>query len=235
MIDFKLLLRKAYFQALSGQVTYNANQVKFYSDVAELGSNDLVYVLMTNNSSSDRNTQQYFSSEEDFTLEVIFVAKTFANKSVVDGIANQILQIVLPNPQQNGLSQQPGISIINCYKSSDDYQTFQLVGGSSVVRRLITFSQQVTQGGFGTIIPVVPGHLLSSATLKYTSADFVNATDVLDPLLTGYDLTVFFNDNQIYLDEGLDFILISGGFRITIPGFNSSVDNYTFYVSILSN
>lgn len=236
MIDVKLPLRKAYYQLLNGQLSFSGNNVPVYDDVAWLQNTDNLYVLLMNNSSVDRNTQQSFSSEEDIVLDIVSTATARVSKETVDIVASQIQNLVCPNPQQNGLPVQSGIWIDNVYKSADSYMEFALQNAKSVLRRIITFSQLVTQTDFGTVIPATGPAFINGSTFKFTSADFVNATDCPAPALNGLGLAIFFNENQIFLNAGIGFsYLPGGGFRILIPGFDAMSNNYTFYVSVLTN
>lgn len=229
MIDFKYLLRKAYFQTLNGSLTFNSINVPVYDDIMWLGNSDNLYVLMTQNSSTDRSTQQSFSSEEEFQIQIVQLG-TKVNKQVLDNVANQIFSKVLPYPNQlNGLSQQPGVLIDNLYKLSDLYDSFKEANSKNVVRRIITFSQLVTQTN------QLPIPRIGEFMLKFTSADFSDATTVNDSVLAGLDIAVFFNDINRYLNPSEFTNPPSGGFTVLIPGFDSGDADFTFYVSILSN
>jgi hypothetical protein len=72
-------------------------------------------------------------------------------------------------------------------------------------------------------------------TLLLTSANFTTATDC--PVATFYNkkIALFWNEGQKYLfeDQGDFSYLPGGGFRILLPGFDKSIQNYHFYASIL--
>ena len=74
-----------------------------------------------------------------------------------------------------------------------------------------------------------------STTVQVTSADFTNATDCPLTTLAGKRIAVFFNENQKYIekDDGEWSDLPGGGFRVLIPGFDSTTANYHFYVQVL--
>lgn len=74
-----------------------------------------------------------------------------------------------------------------------------------------------------------------STTVQLTSADFTNATDCPLTTLAGKNIAVFFNENQKYIekDAGEWADLAGGGFRVLIPGFDSTTANYHFYVQVL--
>lgn len=83
------------------------------------------------------------------------------------------------------------------------------------------------------------GGPVASGQYKFRSADFVDPgsgkkTDVVAPILLGFDLSVFVNQYQRYLDPDTEFSLLAGGgFRILVPGFDASTDNFLVYATIL--
>lgn len=74
-----------------------------------------------------------------------------------------------------------------------------------------------------------------SVVVELTSADFVSATDCALTTLAGKSIAVYFNENSKFLekDAGEWADLVGGGFRVLIPGFNSTTANYHFYVFTL--
>lgn len=160
MIDIKLPLRKAYYQALTGQLTYGGNSVPVYDDITWLENDKNIYVLFGDDSGVDNNTQSYFSSNEDFQLQIVYTAKGRVSKEVLDVVADQVFALVLPSPMGNGLPSQPGVVIQNLHKTSDHYDSFKLSGGDSYIRRIVTFTQDVTETG-NQFTPITPTGTLS--------------------------------------------------------------------------
>lgn len=74
-----------------------------------------------------------------------------------------------------------------------------------------------------------------SVIIPLTSADFTTATDCALTSLAGKGIAVYFNENSKFLeqDAGEWADLVGGGFRVLIPGFNSTTANYHFYVFTL--
>lgn len=69
------------------------------------------------------------------------------------------------------------------------------------------------------------------APLMVGSANFSNATDCPLTALNGLSLQLFANDLNKYLILGTDWNPLSGGgFTILIPGFDSTAQNFTFFV-----
>ena len=68
--------------------------------------------------------------------------------------------------------------------------------------------------------------------LPMTSANFINSTDCPISSLNGTNLRIYFGEQQKFLEQDASewTPLTGGGFRITIPNFDSTLTNYHFYV-----
>lgn len=74
-----------------------------------------------------------------------------------------------------------------------------------------------------------------SVVIELTSANFINATDCALTSLAGKTIAVYFNENQRFIikSDGEWSDLAGGGFRVGIPNFDSTLQNYHFYVFTL--
>lgn len=145
MIDPKKPLRTAYYNLLNGALTSNAVPVPVTEDIKTLGSAATIYVLLSNQSGSSAGTFQTFDTDESIVIDIVYKAGARANKDIVDGVAAQIIPLVLPSPGNTGLVSPAGLQI-NCVVLTDDkYLTLALNNSNSVVRRLLTFKQHVRQ------------------------------------------------------------------------------------------
>lgn len=72
----------------------------------------------------------------------------------------------------------------------------------------------------------------SSNVTLVTSGNFINATDCPITPLNGDDLEIYYNEGGRFLDlaTGEWAPLSGGGFRVLLSGFDSSKQNYHFYV-----
>lgn len=68
--------------------------------------------------------------------------------------------------------------------------------------------------------------------LPITSANFINTTDCPLASMNGIALRIYYGEAQKFIeqDAGEWQELTGGGFRILIPGFDSTQANYHFYV-----
>lgn len=88
----------------------------------------------------------------------------------------------------------------------------------------------ISQGGGGTV--VVPGADADGPIwIRITSADFANSTDWLEPDVDGETFFLIGNwiSRVLYPDTEWEYIS-GGGFRILIPGFDATADNYEIYL-----
>lgn len=145
MIDPKKAVRTAYFNLLNGALSSSALPVPVTDDVKSLASTAMIYVLLSNQSGAMGGTFQTFDTDESIVIDIVYKAVGYVNKEVLDGVAAQILALVLPSVGNTGLTSPSGFQI-NCVVLSDDkYLTLALNNSTSVVRRLLTFKQHVRQ------------------------------------------------------------------------------------------
>lgn len=225
MIDVKLPIRKAYYDLLSGALTYNTNMVPVVDDAKNLGDPSLTYVLLSNQTGSPDNSFQTFDSHETIVLDIVYKAGARVNKEVVDNIAGQILPLVIPGPGSTGLSPGPEIQI-NCVELfADTYLTLGLNSSNSVVRRLLTFKQRVRQTGISSPTPPIPAF-----QNPIVSANFATATQYINGNLKGRSFLLYLNGVG-FLTLGVQYnVLTDGGFEILINNFNSTANDYTFFL-----
>lgn len=132
--------------------------------------------------------------------------------------------------------------------------TFELywVEGGKFLQLDLGEWQTLVGGGFRILVPgfnstaqvyhfkifIVSGTIVSSAldtsgnVTPVTSANFINATDCPITALNGDTIQVYYEEGGRFLkqDAGEWANLSGGGFRVTIPGFDKSAQNYHFYV-----
>jgi|GEM_PF-1928319 len=87
-------------------------------------------------------------------------------------------------------------------------------------------------GGGGTVISPTTSIGIASP-LRITSTDFASATAWNDSrIVSTWNLQVFWNDTQRFLDPATEWTRTSTGITIDIPGFDSTTSTYTFYIFI---
>jgi hypothetical protein len=141
MIDFKYILRSAYYALLNGNLTSGGNPVPVADTLDPIIDMGTIYVLLVNEVGISDNTHQSFMSEEKIRVDIIARGVRVSTKTV-DDLAGQILGIILPTPQNSALGNS---KIINCRLTDDRYQNFHAAGANNVARRILTFTQTVAQ------------------------------------------------------------------------------------------
>lgn len=225
MIDVKLPLRKAYYQLLNGAVIYNSAAIPVSSDMKKMADGPaLTYILLSTQSGTDTSTFSSFDSQEEMLIDIVCKAKTRVDKEILDNIANQVMNLILPAPASTGLPPQVGIQISCVQKTMDKYLDFTLNPSTTVLRRLLTFTQKVRQTGFSTPDPTPP-----TFHSPITSIDFYTLNTYINPALNNRDY--YLNNGTSFLLEGTDWIQeVGGGFQILTAGFDAVHNNYTIYI-----
>ena len=141
MKDVKKLLRMAYYSLLNGNLTAGAYTIKVSEGVALVNDSNAIYVLLVSGKGVSQNTQQSWMMEEEMRIDIIGRGSRFS-MATIDDIGNQVLSLVLPTPQTNGLGNS---QIINCRVTDDRNLPLHPDGAVNVVRRMITFTQLIAQ------------------------------------------------------------------------------------------
>lgn len=225
MIDVKAPIRKAYYDLLNGSLFVNGVSVPVSDDLKKLqDASANMYVLLTNQQSTNLDTMQSWDSQEDMVVDIVYKAAR-TNKETVDSIAGQILNRVLPAPGIDGLGIQTGVQI-NCVRiNSDQYLPIALGQTQTMTRRIITFRQRARQTLDSTVMPGL------SKITRVTSSDFTDSDTYNNANLSGVPFELFFNSASRFLDYGIEWeYQLGGGFKVLLPDFNATLNVYEFYV-----
>lgn len=225
MIDVQYPLRKSYYEVLNGNLLYNGMGVPVSDDIKKLqdtGSN--IYVLLSTQSGSDTGTMQSFDSWENIDIDIVFKAAR-SNKQVVDMVASQVMNAILPAPGIDGLPRQTGVHI-SCVQLQRSQEIPAIMGQTLMItRRVLTFRQRIRQTLDNTPMPGL------KKIFPITSANFDNATEYSNSDLNGRTFQLFFNSAQRFIDFGVEWdYKPGGGAVIKIDDFNASLNIYEFYV-----
>lgn len=144
MRDFNKPLRKAIVTLLNNNLTYNSANVPVFDQKVKKGADNTFYVVIANISSNNTSTIHQWGRNMLFVLDIVTKTADTVSTSIADGIAEQILQLMMPDLTSNGLSQ-TNFQYINCQLDSDRYLDMQLNPTTAMVRRLLTFSITANQ------------------------------------------------------------------------------------------
>lgn len=142
MIDINKPLREAFMAALDETITYDSTDIPAYHDQNPNEDENIYIILNTQTEEDISNKAKFFTTG---TLLVDVVHKTDGiTYDVVDTIAGEIMNILQPTPQTNGLTDPSGLQIINLRKLSSTPLTIPSPEGN-VMRRLLRYEYKVAE------------------------------------------------------------------------------------------
>jgi hypothetical protein len=102
MKDAGTAIRKAFFEALNGVVTYETQDVPVVD--GKLESDATEWIVLGEQGETDRSNKSKFSGEYNIELVVVNKTVSVAGKKVVETIADDIMEIMQPTPSTHGLT-----------------------------------------------------------------------------------------------------------------------------------
>jgi hypothetical protein len=143
MLDVGKALRKAYFDLLDGNITYNTVTVPIYDLMTEDATEDL-FVVIGNSYFDNRDTLSNFNTGAVMILQIFHRTYMASSKDAVDSVADQICQLLIPTPASNGLVIDTDFAVHNVQMESSSYVEFQ-PNAERVVQRVLRFRQVVQE------------------------------------------------------------------------------------------
>lgn len=138
MIDTQAKIRQAFYEALNGNLTYNAVAVPLFDEMADTTAS--VYVILSTQTTTDYPTLNGLNTNETILLDIVHKTGFSITKDAIDNVSTQVLSIIIPTAGQHGLPD-VGIQFSNVRVESINTITFQI----GLVRKLIRFSLKVNQ------------------------------------------------------------------------------------------
>jgi len=125
------------------------------------------------------------------------------------------------------------------WQYDQDPATSTLVGASNYLlslcgKYLLTALQILDEGGGGDIINPNDPDANTPYLIPITSADFTDATNYDNPDIVGKNLAIFWNDIPKYIISPADWVSTVTGINILVPGFDSTVNDYTLFIYIIN-
>lgn len=130
-------LMNAWYSLLNGFLTYNSINVPVYKEDIPEDFNGH-YVLLRAEGETDAGNKRSFSSDSVIVVDIVTTFENNVNRSVVDNIDNQILALVLPTAQTNGLSAQSGVQILNVKMETSAYLQQYDQGDQTAIYRKVS-------------------------------------------------------------------------------------------------
>jgi len=142
MLDCSNNVRTIYVNALNGNITYNGVNVPVYGQTPFV-TTPKNYVVIGDISEVGVNTNNSFGNNVDVTIDIFSEQYRVNDLSVVDNIASQILNILMPDTQVDGFDD-TYFEVFPMSRTSSRYLPL-MEGENFVARKIITINNLVNQ------------------------------------------------------------------------------------------
>ena len=146
MVDIGQKLRKAYFTALDGSITYEGSAVPIVDEKLDVNITEHdIYVLMTSQNEVDTNNKSYFARECDIVLRVINRRKATGTKEAVENVSDQILTVLFPTKNTTGLTVDSPLKLSYARLTQAEYNPLAQEQDSFIISKSLTFKNRIIQ------------------------------------------------------------------------------------------
>jgi len=142
MLDCSNNVRVIYVSALNGNLSYNGKDVPVYGQTP-FDTTPQNYVVIGNITETSDNTNHSFGNDVEVVVDIFSEQYRVNDLGVVDNIASQILNILIPDTQVDGFDD-ANFEVFPIGRSSSRYLPLQ-DGDNYVARKIITINNLVNQ------------------------------------------------------------------------------------------
>lgn len=142
MKDASNNIRVIYVNALNGNLSYNGQDVPVYGQTP-YRTTPKNYVVISSITETANNNNQYFGNSVDVVIDIFSEQYRIYDNAIVDNIAGQILNILIPDTAVDGFSDTDFV-VYPTARTSSNYLPLQN-GENFVARKIITISNLVNQ------------------------------------------------------------------------------------------
>jgi len=142
MKDASNSVRTIYVSALYGNISYNGQDVPVYGQTP-FRTTPKNYVVISSITETAVNTNQSFGNNVDVVIDIFSEQYRIYDNAVVDNIAGQILNILIPDTAVDGFDD-ADFEVFPTARTSSTYLPLQN-GDNFVARKIITISNLVNQ------------------------------------------------------------------------------------------
>ena len=142
MIDCANSVRTLYISALNGNLSYNSVNVPVYGQ-SPFNTPPKNYVIISDISETANNTNHNFQNQVNVTIDIFSEQYRTNDLSIVDNIASQILNLLIPDTNVNGISDASFV-VYPMSRTASRYLPLQS-GDNFIARKIITISNLVNQ------------------------------------------------------------------------------------------
>jgi hypothetical protein len=142
MLDCSNNVRVIYVNALNGNLSYNGKDVPVYGQTP-FDTTPQNYVVIGNITETSDNTNHSFGNDVEVVVDIFSEQYRVNDLGVVDSIASQILNILIPDTQVDGFDD-ANFEVFPIGRSGSRYLPLQ-DGDNYVARKIITINNLVNQ------------------------------------------------------------------------------------------
>lgn len=142
MLDCSNSVRTIYVNILNGHITYNGKDVPVYGQ-SPFKTPPQHYVIISEINESSNNTNHTFQNDVEVTIDILSQQYRVNDLSVVDNIASQILNLLIPDTNVNGFSD-ANFEIFPMSRTQSRYLPMS-DGENYIARKIITINNLVNQ------------------------------------------------------------------------------------------
>lgn len=143
MKDVSKGLRQAVYDEINGNLTWDGLNVPIYDEKEE--SNATLYVLLSTQTETADDHFSGFITKATILIDIVHRTFDSVSKDAVDTVAGQIGENLLPTPNFTWLTPPAGFIYANVKRESARSLDFQISHKDSVIRKLLTYSLDITQ------------------------------------------------------------------------------------------
>ena len=142
MLDTSNSVRSIYLATLNGNLTYSGKNVPVYGQTPFV-TTPKNYVVIGSITEISDNTNHSFGNDVEVVIDIFSEQYRIYDNGVVDNIASQILNLLIPSPSVSGFSD-ANFFVYPTARTSSRYLPIEN-GDNFVARKIITISNLVNQ------------------------------------------------------------------------------------------
>jgi hypothetical protein len=145
MNDGGQAVRKGFYSALNGHITIEGSPIPIVDEKLDLGITDHdLYMLIGGQQANAANTKSTWGKEVDLNITVVNRRKATNSKTIIEDIADQMLQILFPTRTTFGFTVEAPFKLSYVRYISDSYQFEKLTDGWQISKAMV-FKTRITQ------------------------------------------------------------------------------------------
>lgn len=144
MKDVGGIIRKAIYQALAGNISYNSNIIAIFDEAATHNS-EAPYILLSTQTESDAGNNARFVTEGTILLDIVTIQPSYVTKEIAENISNQISELLQPTVTTHGITLDAGFSLTRLRRESASYLPMLQTDTAKILRKVIRYSFRIQQ------------------------------------------------------------------------------------------